>query len=134
MIALHENSLSEAVQILGDPEIVGRVPDSGYIDLYYWLRYNMPFERDALARAYAEKGDLDKAIAAYENLITFNPKTKSRVLINPIYHYRLGKIYDQKGLKDKAKAHYGRFLDFWKDADPGRTEVADAQKRLDGLR
>jgi len=42
----------------------------------------------------------------------------------------LGKIYEQKGWKGKAIEHYEKFLDLWKDADPGIDEVEDARKRL----
>jgi tetratricopeptide (TPR) repeat protein len=98
------------------------------------LVYNLPSIRDVLARAYRKKGDIDKAIAEYERLITFDPKTPDRRLIHPKYHYRLAKLYEEKGWEGKAIEHYEKFLDLWKDADPGIAEVDDARKRLAELK
>jgi len=106
---------------------------------YIWLSipmisYNLPFLNDVLARAYQQKGEIDKAIEEYERLITFDPKSEERYLVHPKYYYRLGKLYEVKRMSDKAIEHYEKFLELWKDADPGLTEVEDAKERLAGLK
>jgi serine/threonine protein kinase/Tfp pilus assembly protein PilF len=98
------------------------------------ISHNFPFLKDVLARAYEQNGEIDKAIAEYERLTKFNPKSQERFLIHPKYYYRLARLYEQKGLKAKAVANYQRFLDLWKNADPGLPEVEDAKKRLAGLK
>jgi serine/threonine protein kinase/Tfp pilus assembly protein PilF len=110
-----------------------KFPDMPIMNIGNMEYYNMPPVKDVLARAYAKKGEKDKAIAEYERLITFEPETKTRLLIHPLYHYRLAKLYDEKGEKEKAKAQYEKFLLLWKDADPGRPEIEDAKTRLASL-
>jgi len=128
-IQLRENPSDKTLAYSKKSGEVGFVPAWTPPD-YHKLRYNTPFQRDFLARAYAERGEIDKAIAEYERLISFDPTKPARLLIHPLYHYRLGMLYEQKGNKNKAISRYERFLDLWKDADPGTPEVEDAGKRL----
>jgi len=105
----------------------------GMQDITPLISYNTPFFKDILARAYLQKGDLDRAITEYEKLVIFDPNGRARFIVHPLYHYRLAKLYEQKSVKAKAAEQYGRFLDLCKDADPGQPEVEDAKKRLAGL-
>ena len=89
---------------------------------------------EPLALTFYRAGDLEKAREAYERL-TF--LTFGRFYHGDIYakgFHMLGKIYEQKGWKGKAIENYEKFLDLWKDADPGIAEVDDAKKRLAGLK
>jgi tetratricopeptide (TPR) repeat protein len=99
---------------------------------FYRLSVCWPEYRDQRARLYTKKGDLDLAIAEYEGLVSPDP-TKTNNMIHPRYYYSLGKLYEQKSMKDKARRHYRRFLELWKDADPGIAEVEDAKARLAAL-
>ena len=45
----------------------------------------------------------------------------------------VGRIYESQGKNAEAREAYGRFLELWKDADPGIPEVSGARKRLNSL-
>jgi serine/threonine protein kinase/Tfp pilus assembly protein PilF len=130
-VFLREGAPEKAINVLekASPSPIPTISFSGQI-----IYFNVPFLKDVLSQAYQQQGDLDKAIAAYEHLITFDPESDERRLIHPKYHYRLAKLYEQKGWKGKAIEHYEKFLLFWKDADSGIAEVEDAKKRVAGLK
>ncbi|MCX6576932.1 MAG: tetratricopeptide repeat protein, partial [Candidatus Aminicenantes bacterium] len=89
---------------------------------------------DNLARALYESGDLDIARKTYEKITLL---TLGRINDGDRYakaYYMLGKIAEQQGDKVRARENYRKFLDLWKDADPGLPEVEDARKRLAGLK
>jgi len=88
---------------------------------------------EPLALAYYESGDLEKSRQEYEKIARM---TTGRLGYGVIYansFYQLGKIYQQQGITEKAGENYRKFLDLWKDADPGISEVEDAKRRLAGL-
>ncbi len=95
--------------------------------------YNIPFLKDAPARAYLKHGDLESAAAEYRKLLIVDPASRSRYLIHPLYHYRLGRILEEQGKKGEAAGEYRTFLELWKDADKLHPEPADARKRLNSL-
>jgi len=89
---------------------------------------------ESLAMAYYASGNIDKAQAEYERIVS---SSSGRSEFGDVYarsYYELGKIYEQKGWKGKSIEHYEKFLDLWKVADPGFPEVEDAKKRLAALK
>ena len=89
---------------------------------------------ESLAMAYYASGDIDKAQTEYERITSSSSGRSGFGDVYALSYYALGKIYEQKGWKGKAIEHYQKFLDLWKEADPGFPEVEDAKKRLAALK
>jgi serine/threonine protein kinase/Flp pilus assembly protein TadD len=88
---------------------------------------------NSLALAYYQAGDFESARDLYEKITGF---TTDRLRNGDTYtksFYMLGKICEELGDAAKAIEFYEKFLDLWKDADPGIEEVEDAKDRLAGL-
>jgi tetratricopeptide (TPR) repeat protein len=99
-----------------------------------WLRNDLNARfMEPLALAYLECKDFEEAEKV---LIEIASLTGGRLKYGHIYaksFYMLGKIYEQQGDAAKAIGHYEKFLDLWKDADPGIAEVEDAREKLAAL-
>jgi len=124
MMELEKENFSRAVKYF---------EDTLALESYGPLAKNAEFI-NSLALAHYKAGNLDKARDNYQWITTL---TTGRQNFGDIYaksFYMLGKIHEEKGLKEKAIEHYEKFLALWKDADPGITEVTDAKNRLSSLR
>jgi serine/threonine protein kinase/Flp pilus assembly protein TadD len=126
LIDLEKKNHSKAIEFLN--EALSLEPHQWLPDVSH-----AAFFMDGLARAYFRAGDLDSAQKEYEEITRL---TTGRIMYGDIYarsFYMLGKIGEQQGDKDYARQNYQRFLDLWKDADPGLPEVEDAKKSLSVL-
>jgi tetratricopeptide (TPR) repeat protein len=108
-----------------------------------WAKEASPRYKKLVAVINEIQGDFEKAVEEYrnsfENWLLINP-TVRRVHLLDFFDerskvdYNIAKIYDANGNGPQAIEHYEKFLDLWKNADPGIPEVEDAKKRLADLR
>jgi serine/threonine protein kinase/tetratricopeptide (TPR) repeat protein len=122
MIALERNDYTRAIELFALGQRLLR-PDSEAFSLLL----------DALAAAYFRSGDLESARREYGYIVS---RGAGRLDYGDIYvrgYYWLGKIAEKQGNRAGAAERYRKFLDLWKDADPGRPEVEDARASLAAL-
>ena len=84
--------------------------------------------RDVPAHAQAARGDSAAAIQTYRRLLTPGPDQKWAAVYEPRYVLEIARLLNRTGDKTAAKQEYQRFLNFWKNADPGLPEVAEARR------
>jgi len=126
LIELGKKNYRQAADIFG--RACGRLSLEGFLGDFGLAMY-----LDGLARTLYESRDLGKARKEYESITLL---TGGRFMHGDIYaraYYMLGMIAEQQGDRARARENYRKFLDLWKDADPGLPEVADARKRLAGI-
>jgi tetratricopeptide (TPR) repeat protein len=91
--------------------------------------------RSMLGEAYLEAGRLDRAVATLEKALLRYDEARALVPIRAVKaYYSLGLAYEKSGWTDKASEQYEEFLDIWKGADPGISEIEDARRRLARLK
>ena len=86
---------------------------------------------DVTARAYAVQGNIARAIQEYESLVA--PDSMRKLWIPPLYYYRMARLYESAGARDKASIYYEKFLHIWGRGTGDREEWKDAQRRVRNL-
>jgi tetratricopeptide (TPR) repeat protein len=129
-----------------DMTVFEKIPFS-YIEGQRWVSFlgdvlasdNLLQPKILNAQLYEIKGDIDKAIDVlekYPDLDSYDDRYREGHLrlTPPKLYYHLGRLYEKKGLKQRAKENYSKFLTLFKDADLGLPEVEDAKERLANLK
>ncbi len=90
-----------------------------------------------LADAYEATGNLDSAIVVLTKFVDMTQVAKiwSNSFDLAPSHERLGRLYEAKGDRAKAAAHYMKFVQMWRNADPElQSRVQAARQRVAQLR
>jgi len=83
------------------------------------------------ARAYLDAGQIEKAVVQFERILSIYGSLRAFFAYYTVRtHYYLGLAYEQSQWFEKAAQQYQTFLDYWDQADPNVSEVADARARL----
>jgi serine/threonine protein kinase/Tfp pilus assembly protein PilF len=84
-----------------------------------------------LGKSCFAAGRLEEGIEAFEKAITRYDRFRMFFgNYSAKAHFLLGTGYEKSGRYKKAVENYERFLDIWKDADPGIKEIQIARERL----
>jgi tetratricopeptide (TPR) repeat protein len=125
LIELERANITEAVKLLEDA--ISLLPAQGVAsNEQAWFIY-------PLASAYYANRDLDRAREEFEKITLLTIGREDYGELYAKSFYMLGKIFDEQGNSLKAKEFYTKFLDLWKDADPGMPEVEETKKKLAGF-
>jgi len=85
---------------------------------------------DSMGLAYYKSGELEKAREEYKKMASPEVLRLNGGDLYAKSFYMLGKINEELGDAVQAIENYEKFLDLWKDADPGIAEVEDARQKL----
>ncbi|MFQ5652863.1 MAG: protein kinase, partial [bacterium] len=100
-----------------------------------------PLSRYQAAQYYFAMREYDKAVAEIAKSQRFYDAGRQgyygsgrHAFAYPLGFHLLGKIYENKGDKQRAIENTEKFLDLWRDADPELPDLIDAKKRLARLK
>lgn len=84
------------------------------------------FFLNAAGEAYFHLGNFHMAVEKLRTVLKINPNYAQS-------HYLLGIVYQEKGRNDKAREHFEKFVDIWKDADENLPQLVEVNKYLEEL-
>jgi len=85
------------------------------------------------AQQYEKKGDTAAALDHYLKLLGLHGGRLQHPDLFALSHHALGRIRQSRGDLAGARESYNKFLELWKNADPGIPEVEEAKARLAAL-
>jgi serine/threonine protein kinase/Tfp pilus assembly protein PilF len=139
LIRLYYRLMGKIEQKKGNfPQAIEYFEQAMSLNLFQWggilAHSNQAGFINSLASAYYESGDMERAEQEYQKILSLTAGRMNEGHIFAKAFYNLGKIYEEQRDASKAIEHYEKFLDLWKDADPGLPEVDDARTRLTKLK
>jgi serine/threonine protein kinase/Tfp pilus assembly protein PilF len=134
----HPDQMSGYNRVLGIVELIKGNPKTAIVYLNKGLLESARplFEaRYFLAEAYLDSDQPAEAAKLLEKaLLSYDDRRLSYPTLSVRAHYILGLAYQETGRNEEAIEQFEEFLDIWRDADPGITEVEDAKEKLKQLR
>lgn len=130
-IELEKEDLSQAIGNF--KKALALLPFQHY-EWYFRLPMAHTLFFESLAEAYYRSGDFELALEEYEKVTQL---TIGKLWYGDKYRnalFMLGKIFEQKGQREKAIEHYGKFMKILENADHRDPKVNEAQKRIFALK
>jgi serine/threonine protein kinase/tetratricopeptide (TPR) repeat protein len=92
------------------------------------------FNLESLAYAYVKRGDTDRALTTYEELIGVAILGWEGQECWLQAHFQAGKLYEERGDIESAIQYYKKLLDIWKDAEENVPLLRETKGRLAKLK
>jgi serine/threonine protein kinase/tetratricopeptide (TPR) repeat protein len=99
----------------------------------FWRPFGAPEHAPiwfSLASAYLLAGRDEEAASYFRRVLESTTERANWPIPYVRSLYFLGKIEEKRGNTEKARAHYGRFLEFWNDGDLDRERVEEARSKI----
>jgi tetratricopeptide (TPR) repeat protein len=90
---------------------------------YYSTIFAQDADRFFLAELLEKAGRYGESLAAYSSVGDYST---DGLIYMPTSHLRRGDIYLKLGDRERAAAHYARFVQLWKDCDPNLVPLRNA--------